>query len=730
MLGKDFNYKRDKSKKIKSIWEAKLNKNQLSNDEYCDELVMKALESVASLPKFENNVIIPILNTKNDRRIDDKKFIKMSPSGALISYRSNLKLKKLKIKMVRVDRPHFPGVEKRNGKYYVGDVKKPCTLQTLLTRKNKAGPKRYRDNADANNFDLLQNSLKKLQTEIVKKQTDIKNMVPTTKETQSGKNSMSIKPDTPVEERGIPENFSTVKVAEIGAVVYTCKLCHHSILEKEKMFNHKCLISRPNRDISTNKPQPLTTNNHSETTNTMSLHKNDPSEKPSRTTRSRPSRSSQGKITDDNTTKSNVEKPDLTNISNNNHTSPAVSVPTQSPITSNPDITSPQLGQAFSMAPGMGSIVDASLLSKSFFLMPMGDNSYSLQLRDPVNPPAPPPPLPPPAPSIHVNHLPTSSSSYVNQQFPTSSPSYNNQQFTSSTPSYINHQFATTQSSIPTEHSILPDCNRTVPAMSLPASQASHAAQMNTVQKLVFAKKDILKNSKNKKKLSNNKIPNILKNSYKTTFAKIAPKAPYPIGLLCRNSSNQGNNANANQHSLPPEEISDKSPVTKGHKKDTPKYAIVSRETPGKIVISTVINKTTKTVPESPVEVPKKKAKKQKTERKIENVIIPVEFEKEPSHEQVEGKNEHFFTYINLDPMLQPSPYTLPNPNALQEPKISTTVVPVTFEPPTRSRIEPPVIEIGKKKSAGYACSICDLEFSREKKLFAHVKTHFEGCGE
>lgn len=743
MLGKDFSYKRDKSKKIKSSWEAKLNKNQLSNDKYCDELVMKALESVASLPKFENNAMIPILNSKDDRRIEEKKFIKISPSGALISYRSNLKLKKLKIKMVRVDRPHFPGVEKRNGKYYIVDVKK----SNILSGKRKAGPKSYRDRAAANtHFDLLQNSLKKLQTEIVKKHISSQVTVPIAKEAQIGEITMPIKPNTQTDERAIPENFSTVKVAEIGAVVYTCKLCHHSILEKEKMFNHKCLISRSNKDIPTNK-QPPTMNNHTETTSTMPSHDNAPSENASRTSRSRPTRSSHGKRKNDSTTKSNVEEKTLSNISNSNNPAPVVdggTIPKQSriipPVTlSNPDMTSPQLGPAFSMAPGMGPNMDVSLLSKSFFLMPMGDNSYSLQVREPVNPPVPPPP--PPAPSIHVNHLPTSSSSFVNQQFPTSSPSYNNpqftisspsyinQQFTTSTPSYVNHQFPTTQSCIPAEHSILPDCNRTMPVLSpSPATQKSRAAQPKPIQKLVLSKKDILNNYKSKKSSSNKKV----KSSREEVPLNIAPKAPYPIGLLCRNSSNQGNSTNnANQHSLPPEEISDKPPVTKGHRKDTPKYTILSRETPGKIVISTVLNKTTKVLPVSPAEVPMKRARKQKLERRTEQEILPVEFEEEPS-QPVREKNEHFFTYINLDPMLQSSPYTLPNPNALQEPKISTTVVPVTFENPacSSSRVESTKnvsVEVGKKNSGGYVCSICDLEFSREKKLFAHVKTHFEG---
>ncbi|CAG4954766.1 unnamed protein product [Parnassius apollo] len=169
---------------------------------------------------------------------------------------------------------------------------------------------------------------------------------------------------------------------------------------------------------------------------------------------------------------------------------------------------------------------------------------------------------------------------------------------------------------------------------------------------------------------------------------------PYPVGLF----------QTVPHHSASFNQTSDADQVpftTPAMKKQS--YTIVQTGNPSKLLISTK--------PQQAVdEVPKKKQRKQKH--------TPDDSSKEPFSVVLEDtappKDPGFFTFINVDPLLQPS-YVLPTDNIIQESQI-TTSTPVANKEPESSK---------DKDKDKYTCNLCGSRFNREKKLNAHIYSHY-----
>ncbi|XP_030021297.2 uncharacterized protein LOC115440921 [Manduca sexta] len=133
-------------------------------------------------------------------------------------------------------------------------------------------------------------------------------------------------------------------------------------------------------------------------------------------------------------------------------------------------------------------------------------------------------------------------------------------------------------------------------------------------------------------------------------------------------------------------------------------YTVVQTGNPSKLVISTKSKASTE-------EVPRKRPKKTKPEENPKVV-------KEPYSVTIEDvtppKDPGFFTFINVDPLLQPS-YVLPTNNIIQESQISTST------PAVKNKTE------AKDK---YSCNMCGEGFSREKKLLTHIQSHYNKMDE
>ncbi|XP_041983319.1 uncharacterized protein LOC121736288 [Aricia agestis] len=161
---------------------------------------------------------------------------------------------------------------------------------------------------------------------------------------------------------------------------------------------------------------------------------------------------------------------------------------------------------------------------------------------------------------------------------------------------------------------------------------------------------------------------------------------PYPVGLF----QTVPHNSNSTPFIEPP------GFTTPAMKKQS--YTIVQTGNPNKLLIST------RTQPE---EVPLKKLKKSKHETKNDS--------KEPFSVTLEDaappRDPGIFTFINVDPLLQPS-YVLPTDNIIQESQITTTNYAQRNAAPSTA-------------NEMYTCNMCNLKFDREKKLLTHIQSHY-----
>ncbi|GBP67770.1 hypothetical protein EVAR_22171_1 [Eumeta japonica] len=134
-------------------------------------------------------------------------------------------------------------------------------------------------------------------------------------------------------------------------------------------------------------------------------------------------------------------------------------------------------------------------------------------------------------------------------------------------------------------------------------------------------------------------------------------------------------------------------------------YTVVQTGDPSKLVISTKTQSTSESRAEPTVTSKPKKNKKSK-------LITQNDKKEQPFNVTIEDNapqqpfNSQLFSFVNVDPLLQPS-YVLPTNNIIQESQITTST-------PTNTRKDV------------YPCHLCTEVFKAEKKYLAHIQIHYE----
>lgn len=186
--------------------------------------------------------------------------------------------------------------------------------------------------------------------------------------------------------------------------------------------------------------------------------------------------------------------------------------------------------------------------------------------------------------------------------------------------------------------------------------------------------KNVNRNSK-KTNIINKPMPKSVSNIKPKTEDSIASQ-PYPVGLF--------------------QTTVQASFTTPAMKKQN--YTVVQTGNPNKLLIST-----------------KSHDNEDASKKKLKKKPGPASVSKEPFSvildEATPNKDTSFFTFINVDPLLQPT-YVLPTDSIIQESQITTST--------QIAKAQTAVSENGK-----YSCNICGEIFNREKKLSAHINSHY-----
>ncbi|XP_026761449.2 serine/threonine-protein kinase pakG-like [Galleria mellonella] len=611
--------------KTRSVWEEKLNKSNMSNDDICDALIKRAMEGIKDIPlktlSLDEQNVIP--NKKSDVKnrmpspVSTLKEELNNPTSP--DSKSNVQLKQVKLKIDKCDQ-RVTRTSRLNNSEKAHSV---ADEQSLKNEKNS--PHLSENNNENKSLDTLSNNKPK-STSVSSLSIDYKDEDTSNVKKQSEtKNSVTNNPKTVKPLFNIMDHVSMIKVNGVG-VLFQCKLCNRNFLTKEVVMSHACAKNGiPKVDFTANIPPPeppkvttvkyINTKVNNELKKTIDLEVNTPSVTE---TKPKPRIGPASKIRrEQNESNSSGTPTTDTNVPLKvSQSQPQSTVQSATPI---PNAAAPTIN-----FPAMPS------LQGRYKLMPGPNNTFTL----------------------------------------------------------------------------VEDINQTV-SSDTQANETVNSHKSNSILKkrksddvkktqVVQNNSNILADKQDKSRVATpNYSSTIIDLDAQPDVEKSTSEQPYPVGLF----------QTVAHRTYPPPLPEPPTFTTPAMKKQS--YTIVQTGNPSKLLIST------KPQPQAPAEeVPKKRSKKVKADRNVEESKEPFSVTLEAANHP---KDPGFFTFINVDPLLQPS-YVLPTDNIIQESQISTSTS-VAKETET-------------KEKEKYSCNMCNATFSREKKLLTHIHSHYNKMDE
>ncbi|CAK1593664.1 unnamed protein product [Parnassius mnemosyne] len=592
--------------KRRAIWEEKLNKSNMSNDDICDAIIKKAMEGIVDIPKT-------LLTKESDKTCSATRGSKNTDVKTEVGkqYKSDCSENEDDVTLNEIKMSRNDGNGKKSRLSYSETSQNELEhnlIQTPRTRRNASKQQLNAEktvqkdtNTDDNNSD----------NNIVAKHNNENN-----KDESKSESSENAKPFD------IMDHVSMIKVNGVG-VLFQCKLCNRNFLKKEVVISHGCAKTGvPKVDICN-----------------MYI----PPEPP--------------KVTTIKYINTKIGADYKNTIAEENKSLPENESIKTTAVT-------PNVKRKIGPASKIGRRVDNSntasetIQSSKEWLeisMPSDKAQQSSNIQ---------------TPSVHFPTVPCLNSRYKLVRGP-------NNTFTLVEDTSVNND--SEMKSVPSEKRRKSESPEIIDLDASPVTEKKNTNQNSKRTNIGKSASRIAHNA-----------------SKQTPSTESSQNQPYPVGLF----------QTVPHHSTSFNQTPDSDQVpftTPAMKKQS--YTIVQTGNPSKLLISTK--------PQQDVdEVPKKKQRKPKLAPKTDDSS------KEPFSVVLEDtappKDPGFFTFINVDPLLQPS-YVLPTDNIIQESQI-TTSTPVANKVPESSK---------DKDKDKYTCNFCGAKFNREKKLNAHIYSHY-----
>lgn len=668
-----------KSKMRKKLWEDQLNKTNMSNDDICDALIKKAMEGIKSIPSTPiiEDVELPP-ETKRTTRSKEAQIPKKEVKVEKPDESDDIVLKQVKSTLDKSEPK--PSKITRSSKGEAAQVKPnkieepiPENVTENVVEPQKTDKKKPKRSQSKNLKSQVNTSIQNEKKSPTKTKTSINNLsfdyepdAPATEENESEKETKIV--EEPPEDKkpfNIMDYISIIKVNGVG-VLFQCKLCNRNFLKKEVVESHSCAKNGvPKVDLPKSVPAP-----EPPKVSTVKYIKIDSDMKKSLTEKTRLAEKSE-------TEKQPIEENDLTQ------------------------------DDAYELPPKVKSKPKAGPASKT---KRNTLASETVTPQAPVEPPITNQPTIPTTPSLQFPCMPN-----LNSRFKIV-PGPNNMFTLVEDTSNVNSQAPLLSNMLSAVHNLPMAYGQPQPQIPIGYGQPHPQIPIGYGQQP--------------------QVPSV--HNISLGYAQPPPlfQAPPPIlapqpvqppppiqeptkSSRKRKSAEVHNAVNANNVRIEPEviDLEDQSkPYPVGlfqtHSQATPatfttpamkkqSYTVVQTGNPSKLLISTKARA-------AEVELSKKRPRKTKAELRENSES------KEPytvTLEDVAPPKDNFFTFINVDPLLQPS-YVLPTDNIIQESQISTS----------SSVLRAPVVSKEKDK---YSCNMCEETFSREKKLLAHIQSHY-----
>ncbi|XP_053615557.1 uncharacterized protein LOC128678197 [Plodia interpunctella] len=629
----------------RQMWEEKLYKSNMTNEDICNALIKKAMEGIKDISRSPTPDEEPVIAPKNETRIVNKPGPWSKKVLKKIEEENNVQFKEVKLSLDKCDE-----LPKRSLRSKTAEKPPESPVERRLKPTREATKPVIQDSSSSDDDEVEE------EPNVNKKITSLsfdfdEGPIDNKKNKVEESIQKKTEPEPPEKPFNIMDHICMIKVNGVG-VLFQCKLCNRNFLKKEVVQTHSCAKNGiPKVDLTKNikppEPPKIATVKYINTKvddAKKAVVKEEPVKPPLVKPKPRIGPASRVKHNSD----TGSQNP---NTSQNCNTSQQITQNPQQfvqPTTPNPQPAAPVVN--FPSMPG---------LNGRFRLVPGPNNTFTLCEDNSI------PSTITPAPSLTNN---------VNVTYNVSPPISNN------IPSQISAPIITNKND--TKKSRKRKSNIPVEENSKSLLKPQFSAQS------VVPNQDIMKSRSFIDLVDSEERPQFTITSRNPTPVAQQPvinsvhDQPYPVGLF-------------QTVSRAPEPPAFTTPAMKKQS-----YTIVQTGNPSKLLISTK---------PQPVEEAPKKKKKPKLSKAPEEESPPsfnVTLE-----DTTRAKDSGFFTFINVDPLLQPS-YVLPTDNIIQESQISTST----------AMVQPPAASKDKDK---YSCNMCDETFSREKKLLAHIQSHF-----
>ncbi|XP_059058761.1 uncharacterized protein LOC131852138 [Achroia grisella] len=613
--------------KSRILWEEKLNKSNMSNDDICDALIKKAMEGIKDIPlkspTLDEENVIPKVDPTVKKSVSSPNPTPKDEINSETSTdsKSDKALKQVNLKLDKCEQRLTRGLRSNNSEKLPSDSlnveEKNLNDEQSNSFSDKVNERKSLDRLSKNKPNPASITSISIDCDDEEETANIKNQNETN-------NSVKSNPETqPIKAFNIMDHISMIKVNGVG-VLFQCQLCNRNFLKKEVVMIHACAKNGvPKVDFTVKLPAP---------------------EPPK------------------------VSTVKYINTKVNNDLNKPIDLEVNTPLVTEKK-SKPKIGPASKIRRERNDLNSSVPSTTETMNVPIKVNQSQLPIQTaaPVQNTL--------APTINFPNMPSLQGRYKLMPGP-------NNTFTlveDTSQIVLNNTQASESVTQPNK-----------PISNLKKRKSDDA---NKTQSMQNSNMQSDKQDKSRAPVPNYSSTIIDLEDQPDVTKPTSNDQPYPVGLF----------QTVSRRTLAPPLQEPPAFTTPAMKKQS--YTIVQTGNPSKLLIST------KPQPAPVEEVPKKKSKKLKDRN--EEVKEPFSVTLEDANHT---KDSGFFTFINVDPLLQPS-YVLPTDNIIQESQISTSTSVVKETAQT-------------KEKEKYSCNMCSETFSREKKLLAHIQSHYSKMDE
>ncbi|CAB3238102.1 unnamed protein product [Arctia plantaginis] len=249
-----------KSKMGKKLWEEKLNKSNMSNDDICDALIKKAMEGIKSIPVASSmDKEESVLETKRKTRSKEP-VVKNDISEPTSNESDEATLRQVSLE--KNDTKPFSNKVTRSSKQGVIETEQletPIKVETVEAKKSSVSKSKKSDSVQSIKLESSESTTQNYTKASTQNPTPTLNSLSYDYEAPAAvrqTHNEEEKKEHPQKPFNIMDHITMIKVNGVG-ILFQCKLCNRNFLKLDVVESHSCAKNGvPKVDLPKSVPAP------------------------------------------------------------------------------------------------------------------------------------------------------------------------------------------------------------------------------------------------------------------------------------------------------------------------------------------------------------------------------------------------------------------------------------------------------------------------------------------